>query len=216
MERSPALRCLPNTGYASAVMAASGMAPIVRAIAGLADEIGGMKQLLLEMGAELKRFALARKCDPAEVDDLLQDLYLKLDQGRTGPVANPRAYLFQMTNNLILDRRRARQRQERRDDDWARSSFGQDLAEAPGASPERVVIDRHLLAHVEAAIAAMPERTADILRRFRIEEQSQKHIAEELEISLSAVEKHLQRAYRVLLALRKEIEQDQGQEANSK
>lgn len=215
MERTSALRCLPNTGLATAVMAASGTAPIARVIAGRAGEVGGMKQLLLEMSTELRRFALARQCDPAEVDDLLQDLYIKLDQGRTGPVANPRAYLFQMTNNLILDRRRARRRQARRDDDWARSSFGQDLAEAPAASPERVAIDRHLLAHVEAAIAAMPDRTADILRRFRIEEHSQKRIALDLDISLSAVEKHLQRAYRVLLALREEFEQDPGQEANS-
>jgi RNA polymerase sigma-70 factor (ECF subfamily) len=165
-----------------------------------------MRQLLVEMRDELKRFMLARQCDPAEVDDLLQDLFVKLSTGKTGPVGNPRAYLYQMANNLLLDRRRGRHRQARRDDSWARSQFGQDLREDPAASPERVAIDRNLLAQVEATLREMPERTADILRRYRLEGQSQKVIAEQIGISLSAVEKHLQRAYRVLLELRGGIE----------
>ena len=169
---------------------------------------GGMKQLLVEMRDELRRFMLSRQCDPAEVDDLLQDLFVKLTAGKTGPVGNPRAYLYQMANNLLLDRRRGRQRQARRDDSWARSQFGPDLREDPAASPERIAIDRNLLAQVEATLSEMPERTADILRRYRIEGQSQKVIAEQIGISLSAVEKHLQRAYRVLLELRSEIENE--------
>ena len=173
-----------------------------------AGSTGGMRQLLVDMRDELKRFMLARQCDPAEVDDLLQDLFVKLSTGKTGPVGNPRAYLYQMANNLLLDRRRGRQRQARRDDSWARAQFGQDLREHPAASPERVAIDRDLLAQVEAALREMPERTADILRRYRLEGQSQKVIAEQVGISLSAVEKHLQRAYRALLELRSEIEDE--------
>jgi RNA polymerase sigma-70 factor (ECF subfamily) len=175
-----------------------------------------MRQLLVEMREELKRFLLARQCDPADVDDLLQDLFVKLTTGKTGPVGNPRAYLYQMANNLLLDRRRGRHRQARRDDSWARSQFGQDLREHPAASPERVAIDRNLLAQVETALREMPERTADILGRYRLEGQSQKVIAEQLGISLSAVEKHLQRAYRVLLELRSEVEDDRcGEVAGS-
>lgn len=155
---------------------------------------------------------LSRQCDPADVDDLLQDLFVKLSEGKTGPVGNPRAYLYQMANNLLLDRRRGRERQARRDDSWVRSQFGQDLREDPAASPERVAIDRNLLAQVEAALREMPERTADILRRYRVEGQSQKGIAEDIGISLSAVEKHLQRAYRLLLDLRDGIEDEPREE----
>jgi len=180
--------------------------------ASLSGRTGGMRQLLVEMRDELKRFMLARQCDPAEVDDLLQDLFVKLTTGKTGPVGNPRAYLYQMANNLLLDRRRGRHRQARRDDSWARSQFGQDLREDPAASPERVAIDRDLLAQVEATLREMPERTVDILRRYRLEGQSQKVIAEQIGISLSAVEKHLQRAYRVLLELRGGIEDEPCEE----
>lgn len=165
-----------------------------------------MMQLLLEMRDDLKRFALARHCDPGDVDDLVQEVYVKLTAGSTGPVGNPRAYLYQIANNLIHDLRRGRMRQERRDDDWARAEFGQDLVHHPAASPERAAIDRQMLARVDAAIDSMPERTAHILRRYRVEGQSQKDIAGELGISLSAVEKHLQRAYRTLMELRETLD----------
>lgn len=178
-----------------------------------AHGVGGMKQVLLEMRDDLRRFALARRCDPAEVDDLLQDLFLKVDALASGPVGNPRAYLFQMTNNLLLDRRRGQQRAERRDDAWARSQYGQDVCVHPAASPEKVAIDRQQLARVEQALAQMPERTALILKRFRLEGRSQRQIADAEGISLSAVEKHLQRAYRALLVLHDEMEAEPRQEA---
>lgn len=76
----------------------------------------GLKQLLSEMRSELLRFILARQCDPAEAEDLLQDLYVKLTSLRIGPVSNPRAYLYQMANNLLHDHRRGRRRQQERDD----------------------------------------------------------------------------------------------------
>ena len=52
------------------------------------------------------------------------------------------------------------------------------------------------LRRVEASIAAMPDRMATALRMFRIEDRSQREIAQTLGISVSGVEKLLQRAYR--------------------
>ena len=52
----------------------------------------------------------------------------------------------------------------------------------------------------------MPDRTAQILKMYRLDGLSQKAIANSLELSLSAVEKHLQRAYRKLLVLREELD----------
>jgi RNA polymerase sigma-70 factor (ECF subfamily) len=50
------------------------------------------------------------------------------------------------------------------------------------------------------------ERTDHIFRRHRVEGASQKEIAKELGISLSAVEKHLQKAYRALIDLRRRLD----------
>lgn len=166
----------------------------------------GLRQLLSEMRSELLRFMLARQCDPAEVEDLLQDLYVKLASIRTGPVSNPRAYLYQMANNLLHDHRRGRRRQQERDDHWTRSRIGPDLEKDAGPSPEESAIARDELERVNEAIASMPVRTAQILKMYRLDGVSQKAIANTLDLSLSAVEKHLQRAYRTLQFLREELD----------
>ena len=166
----------------------------------------GLRQLLSEMRSELLRFMLARQCDPAEVEDLLQDLYVKLASIRTGPVSNPRAYLYQMANNLLHDHRRGRRRQQERDDHWTRSRIGPDLEKDAGPSPEESAIARDELERVNEAIASMPVRTAQILKMYRLDGVSQKAIANTLDLSLSAVEKHLQRAYRTRQFLREELD----------
>lgn len=168
----------------------------------------GLRQLLTEMRSELTRFMLAREGDPAEVEDCLQDMYVRLSSIRTGPVSNPRSYLYQMANNLLHDRRRRRLRRSDRDDFWARNHFGHDLERDPEPSPEQVTIDRDELRRVERILASMPPRTAEVLKRFRVEGQTQKSIANSMELSLSAVEKHLQRAYKLLMRVRSELDAD--------
>lgn len=167
----------------------------------------GLTKLLGEMRSDLSRFMLARQCNPAEVEDLLQDLYVKLTSIRTGPVGNPRAYLYQMANNLLHDHRRGRRRQQVRDDHWMRSRIGPDLEkDAAEPSPEERAIARDELERVNEALAMMPDRTAQILKMYRLDGISQKAIAAGLDLSLSAVEKHLQRAYRKLLLVREELD----------
>jgi RNA polymerase sigma-70 factor (ECF subfamily) len=166
----------------------------------------GLVQLVREMRSDLAGFMLARQCHPAEVEDLLQDLYVKLTTFRTGPVTNPRAYLYQMANNLLHDHRRGRRRQQERDDHWMRNRMGPDLEKEAGPSPEESAIARDELERVNEAIASMPVRTAQILKMYRLDGLSQKAIAAEFDLSLSAVEKHLQRAYRKLQLLRQELD----------
>lgn len=57
---------------------------------------------------ELKRWALRRMANPAEVDDFLQDLFLKaLRQGdRFCSLENARAWLFEVARNALADRLR--------------------------------------------------------------------------------------------------------------
>lgn len=69
--------------------------------------------------AELARFIRARCGDEREVDDLMQEFWLKLAKLSSGPVANGRAYLFRMANNLVLDQLRGRRRAMARDRQWS-------------------------------------------------------------------------------------------------
>jgi RNA polymerase sigma-70 factor (ECF subfamily) len=63
----------------------------------------------------------------------------------------------------------------------------------------------HLL---QGVIDAMPERTATIFRLFRLENVPQKTIAADLGISVSAVEKHLARAYLDILHARRKFDEE--------
>lgn len=169
---------------------------------------GGLKALLLANRPALLRFLAARRVAPDEAEDLLQDLFVKLESQAVGPVAEPRAYLYRMLDNLLLDRRRSAGRRAGREEAWraARSGLALDIDDRPSA--ERQLIDRERLASVSSALAALPERTLLVFSRFRIDGVPQKDIAAELGISVSAVEKHLQRAYRAVVEIQRRLDED--------
>jgi RNA polymerase sigma-70 factor (ECF subfamily) len=160
----------------------------------------GLKQLLFEMRSALLRMLSARGAAPDEAEDLLQELFVRLETQAIGPVGEPRAYLYRMADNLFLDRRRAETRRSVRERRWGEQESD------PRPTPERELQGRERLAMVSAALAALPERTVDIFRRFRLDGQSQRLIAGDLGISLSAVEKHLQRAYRAVTDIRARLD----------
>jgi RNA polymerase sigma factor (sigma-70 family) len=162
----------------------------------------GLKQLCLSLHGELRRFLLARRVSEIDADDLLQDLFIRLETTATGPIRAPRAYLYQMLNNLAHLRRRTEGRREVRDGAWLYHQTEGNAA----PDPETVLLARDHLARVRDQLEELPERTRYIFRQYRIAGLSQKTIAHELGISLSAVEKHLQRAYRTVIEIRQNLE----------
>jgi RNA polymerase sigma factor (sigma-70 family) len=113
-----------------------------------------------------------------------------------------------MTANLLFDRRRSAARRSNRERDWTAAQLGPEEEVDSSPSVEQALIARDELARVSAAIAALPERTAEVLRLYRIDGVAQKDIALRIGISLSAVEKHLQRAYRAVTLARVELDAD--------
>lgn len=142
----------------------------------------------------LLRLLTARTGSREEAEDVLQDMWLRIDRLATGPVAQPAALLFRIAANLATDHRIAARRRGARDHGWQAVQPGAD--EVPDA--ERVLAARSELALVERAIADMPERMATALRLFRLDGVPQRAIADQLGISISGVEKLLQRAYRLI------------------
>lgn len=162
----------------------------------------GLQAVFVANRAALLRFLRARGAGEM-AEDLLHEVWIKAAKAATGPIADPLAYLFRTANNLLLDRRRSELRSARRDHDWA-----EDVAAAPEVSTERALLARGDLAQAEATLRALGERTDHVFRRYRVDGVSQREIAEELGISLSAIEKHLQRAYRALIDLRRRLDAD--------
>jgi len=98
----------------------------------------------------------------------------------------------------MLDRRRAAVRRRLREENYQESVGETD--ETPNA--EHVLLARERLRRIDQVLATLGPRTDHIFRRHRVEGIPQRDIAAELGITLSAVEKHLQKAYRAVVAAR--------------
>lgn len=162
----------------------------------------GLLETYLDQREAMSRFFRARMGSEADVEDLLQELYLKVaghDPGHAD-IQSPRAYLYRLASNLLVDRWRAWQRSRARDSAWRMTTrtpgVAEDVDDAP--SPEAVLLDRDRLDQLLQVIATLPQRTRTIFRLHKIEGVSHADVAKRLDISRSSVEKHMMDALRAL------------------
>lgn len=161
------------------------------------ESIDGLRRIILNERARLLRFLAARGAGD-EAEDILHDLWQRVATTPGQPVAEPIAYLFRAAENLMRDRRRSMVSRERRQMDW------HDVSTAPQEEPlgERVLIARERVRQVEDVLAALGSRVERIFRLYRLDGVGQAAIARDLGVSLSSVEKDLQKAYRALAELK--------------
>lgn len=138
---------------------------------------------------------LRRRLPASEVDDVVQDIFMRLvHRGEGAVVQHPRRYIFQVATAALIDRHR-----------YAKSRCGPLHCELLDAElpPDELSPDRFLAARedVQAAqriLQTLPDRTRQILIAVKVEGESLKAVAARHQISVSAVEKHLMRALRAL------------------
>ncbi|GFM29202.1 RNA polymerase sigma factor [Novosphingobium sp. PY1] len=165
----------------------------------------GLARVLEDERGPLLQFLTARCASADDAQDLLQDLWIKVGAQPAGPVANPRAYLFRMANNLVLDRLRGRQRAMRRERNWLEAESGgvamspEDRTD-PGEPADEALARKQEAQILRDAIDALPEGAGRALRLYRFEGMGQGEIAEVMGISRSGVEKHLALAMKRLRA----------------
>jgi len=164
-------------------------------------EIGGLQRVFLNERSRLLRFLQARGAG-GEAEDVLHDLWQRLGSAGGQPIADPLSYLFRAVENVLRDRRRADVSRDRRQQDWY--ALGSEADDEPQG--ERVLIARQRLRRAEAVLAGLGSRAELVFRRYRLEGIGQAAIARELGISLSSVEKDLQKAYRALAELREKFD----------
>jgi RNA polymerase sigma-70 factor (ECF subfamily) len=160
-----------------------------------------LETYLARRGA-LKRLLIARIGSDVEAEDLVQELYFRLERGaHPQQIVNPAAYLYRMALNLAQDHRRERLRTQLRDGDWAdsrRVTIGSEaVADEPAA-------DRAYAAkeHLAAVIGALEELSVPCRRVFvmhKFNGLTHAEIAARLGIARSTVEKHMTTALKHLL-----------------
>ena len=141
--------------------------------------------------------------DPALAEDIIQDMYLRIDaiEGDYA-VDNPTGFLFRMANNLYLNRLRARTSEQARNRAWQDANHsevgGETVDDAPDV--EARIAGRQKLDHLLAALRELPDKTQTIFRLHKFDGLSQTQVATQLGISISSVEKHLSSALKHLVA----------------
>lgn len=161
------------------------------------QQTSGLQGVALNERARLLRFLAARGAGD-EAEDLFHELWQRVAAVPGQPIADPVSYLFRAAENLMRDLRRSKASRERRQFEWHEVAIGAE--EHPLG--ERVLIARERLRRAEAILEELGPRVATAFRLYRIEGMGQAGIARELGISLSSVEKDLQKAYRALAQLK--------------
>ena len=110
----------------------------------------------------------------------------------------PHAYLRTITQNLMLEK----YRKESYANHYQQDLYDEELS-AP--SPEHLADIRQRLILLNQIIEDLPARCREVFILFRMEGIKQQQIAEQLNISLSMVERHLIRALLDIRAARKQL-----------
>jgi len=136
----------------------------------------------------LKRY-FRRRASSADVDDLVQDVFLKLQvRGATSDIDNVEGYLFKTAASVLGQRRRYPTWA------WGNQEDLEDVAElTDDLSPERILIGKQTLDAMMKALRDLPPRCAQAFILYRFEHLSQEAVARRMGISVKAVEALMQR-----------------------
>lgn len=144
-----------------------------------------------EYSTALKRFLQSRVSNPADVDDLLQDILLKshLNLHSLASMNSVKSWVFQIANNVIIDhyRKKGRANDLDVDDLWYED-------DAPN-------IKRELSTCIAPFIKALPDESAHILEEIELNNMTQKDYAAANNINYSTLKTRVQKARKQLREL---------------
>jgi RNA polymerase sigma factor (sigma-70 family) len=131
-----------------------------------------------------------------DIDDVIQEAYCRLAaMDDVTHVSNGRAYLFQVTRNIVLEQ--VRRSKIVRIDNLTDTSFLNLIDEAP--SVDRVVSGARELQRVQQLIEGLPPKCRQVFILRRVHGVPQREIAERLGLTQATVEKHAARGLKLIL-----------------
>jgi RNA polymerase sigma-70 factor (ECF subfamily) len=159
------------------------------------DVVAWVSANVIPFEAEL-RAKLRRHCgSPAEVDDLIQDVYYRiLKTEAVEHIREPKAFLMQTAKNILVDR-------FRRDAVVSIEAVANlEELDSVDSSPstERVALARAELKWVLGLVANLPERCKQVFSARKIYGMSQNETAASLGISENIVEKEMMKGVKLV------------------
>lgn len=148
-------------------------------------------RLFKEHNTTLVRFLTTRLHSVSEAKEVAQEAYVRVLQlDKPGASNLLRAYLFRVALNLAIDRIRRRKTQQRV------HVSEPDLMEAAEdlCDPERYAVAREDLMLVARSLTELPEKCLKAFLMYRLEGQTQAHIAKHLGLSDRTVNNYVRQA----------------------
>ncbi len=149
----------------------------------------------LEHRNELKRFVLSKIKDKDDVNDILQEVFIRLHSNLTNlkSEAKIKPWLFQIIRNVITDYFRKK-----------KFSVSPDTVDLPYES-ETTNNNEQFAGCVKPHLSKLPEKYRFALTKVELEDCSQLQLAKELNISYSALKSRVQRGRELLKNISKPV-----------
>lgn len=143
-----------------------------------------------ELEGKLRPFVARRVQSPADVEDVLQDVYLRIQRGLSSLRDDQRfgPWVYQVARNAVTDHWRATKRSTVVLDEAA-PSFA--AAQDPGDDDDAV--ERELASYIALFVAMLPSPYREALTLTELEGVTQKDAAAMLGVSVSCMKSRVQR-----------------------
>ena len=153
------------------------------------------KREILSQEAALLRYLYRVWPKRDEITDLRQETYARIfEAARTTRPQMPRAFLFATARNLMADR----VRRERVVSIEAVGDIDELHVLIEEVTPERHTIARQELKRLAWAFDRLPPKCREVMWLRRVQDMSQKDVANHLRVRETTVEKHVSKAVRLL------------------
>ena len=144
---------------------------------------------------DIRQFLFFKTQNIERAEDLMQDVFIKLwDNCNKVDYDKVKSYMFTTANNMFLN--------EVKHEKIVRKYNKLYKEEKTNESPEFIMLEKEFMDKLETTISKLSEKRREVFLLNRIEKKKYKEIANQLGISLKAVEKRMHQA---LLVMRKEI-----------
>src|SRR5881396_266495 len=187
----------------------------------MAEQDQRISEVIKQEQSRLRNFIRRRVPDPADVEDILQDVFYKLVEANRllMPIDHVTGWLFRVARNRITDLFRKSKRREAIFTDAAGSPQVnnlrypteeggdvlriEDLLPSPDAGPEAIYVRNVLLDELELALDELPEEQREVFVAHELEGRSYKEMAAETGVSVNTL---LSRKRYAVLHLRERLQ----------
>lgn len=147
---------------------------------------------------ELRQFVRKRTGSSAIAEEVVQETWIRANAVTAELPDNPRAYLYRMASNLVVDHIRREQSRAPEIETDAQNPFEQtaspEAIPCPAPSPLDTAISRQELSALDVAVRELPDKCRDVFLLYRGHGMSMRDVAIHMGITQKTVEKHIAKA----------------------